>query len=665
MRITIASLLLLSIAVAASATPPPPPRGQLGQSLGAFYAQQLPLGGSHIYLLEPSNFTATGSTSSKSILRPNANGAPVTEDANGNYYVTTAATTGAFYVTGDYTCDAGIPVYLYGQGGDAAAGGTNYTWNTAIGQMAYLGICPSTGVFPSNMFIYMDEASTIGMAYAVAGFATDSTHIFYNASALQGIQNAFGNINNLIKQSTGVALVTTSSGAVVSQQKINTLANVLALCVNDGNAPNGSLSTDCQNLFNTATSDGTTAGTIPQDTGTAAINIAHHAGANVQALYDMAPPVNQSPDAIAVGPVFTPYLTAQPNDFAVGITFSDSSIGDPWSIAIDGNGNAWIAGLIRGTTDTPYEGGSIVEISSSGTYLSPTGSPGGYNSSFFNNSDGTQTPYVIAIDASNNAWVGTESSLVILNSAGTITSTPLTYGNPPSGCSDGYAFDGGSGIAFDLSGNAWVTSTSIFKVDSSGNNQSGCGYTYSGYGYPIGLAVDSNNDIWIADYDADEISELYNNGQPVGAPYVDNSLQEPNGIAIDSQNNVWVANFAGPGVTKYSESLSEFTSPEPYGFTGYGLLDSAAVAIDGANNAWFAPNNNNGVGAVGLASNGVPISGTKGYATSVALENGQDAHYSIAIDGSGDVWVANTSYDTVTELFGAAAPTVTPVAPRN
>ncbi len=34
---------------------------------------------------------------------------------------------------------------------------------------------------------------------------------------------------------------------------------------------------------------------------------------------------------------------------------------------------------------------------------------------------------------------------------------------------------------------------------------------------------------------------------------------------------------------------------------------------------------------------------------------------SVAIDGSGDVWVANTGYTSVTELIGAAAPVVTPI----
>jgi hypothetical protein len=35
---------------------------------------------------------------------------------------------------------------------------------------------------------------------------------------------------------------------------------------------------------------------------------------------------------------------------------------------------------------------------------------------------------------------------------------------------------------------------------------------------------------------------------------------------------------------------------------------------------------------------------------------------SIAVDGSGDVWVANNPGNTVSELIGVATPVVTPIA---
>jgi hypothetical protein len=36
--------------------------------------------------------------------------------------------------------------------------------------------------------------------------------------------------------------------------------------------------------------------------------------------------------------------------------------------------------------------------------------------------------------------------------------------------------------------------------------------------------------------------------------------------------------------------------------------------------------------------------------------------FSLAIDGSGNVWVSNNTGNSVTEIVGAAAPVVTPLA---
>jgi hypothetical protein len=63
---------------------------------------------------------------------------------NGFYYVPTDAN-GNFSITGDYLCTPDSQVYLYASGGNPGmAPGTN---NTAIGLIAVLGDCPSTGTF--------------------------------------------------------------------------------------------------------------------------------------------------------------------------------------------------------------------------------------------------------------------------------------------------------------------------------------------------------------------------------------------------------------------------------------------------------------------------------------------------------------------------------------
>ena len=98
--------------------------------------------------------------------------------------------------------------------------------------MAALGSCPSaTG--PAG-YVVVNEVSTVAAAYAMAGFATDATHVGSSgtALALTGIKNAFANAANLETLSTGAALGGTPRGeGGVAQAAVNTPPANLPGCV--------------------------------------------------------------------------------------------------------------------------------------------------------------------------------------------------------------------------------------------------------------------------------------------------------------------------------------------------------------------------------------------------------------------------------------------------
>jgi hypothetical protein len=88
------------------------------------------------------------------------------------------------------------------------------------------------------------------------------------------------------------------------------------------------------------------------------------------------------------------------------------------------------------------------------------------------------------------------------------------------------------------------------------------------------------------------------------------------------------------------------------------LNDPYSVAIDGSGNAWIA-NHNNPAGVSEFSNAGIALSPSTGYAG-----GGLKYPYAIAIDGSGDVWVSNIvsgSNETVIELIGLATPVITPI----
>jgi streptogramin lyase len=79
-------------------------------------------------------------------------------------------------------------------------------------------------------------------------------------------------------------------------------------------------------------------------------------------------------------------------------------------------------------------------------------------------------------------------------------------------------------------------------------------------------------------------------------------------------------------------------------FTGGGLSGPAAIALDASGNAWVA--NASGNSVTELSNTGVPLTGSSGYTGSNNLFGAQG----IAVDRSGNVWVADTLLSSVVAL---------------
>lgn len=410
--------------------------------------------GGHVYLYAAGTSgygTASTSLLNRTVLTNNPTNSG--KDGNGNYYVTTDSC-GNFNITKDYTCTSGSVVYLYLVGG--SYGGVP---NSATGLLALLGTCPAAGNFAiTTPYVYMNEVSTIAAAYAMAGFATDATHVSSSGTVLAktGIQNAFATATNLDSISLGLALTTTPSGnGTVPHMEINTLANILAACINSA----GPSSIDCSTLFSNAKSAGST-GVTPTDTATAAINVAHYPNVNTSALYNLS--------NVTGNLTFSPALTTQPNDFTIALNFTGGGLFSCEALAIDASGSAWVGNQISAAP-------TITKLTSRRAVAA--GSP-------FDDYGGNHVeyPWSIAIDTSGNAWVASlYSNISEFTNSGTLLSGA-------SGFSDGqpYSSGGSSWIAISPSGNVWLTNSdpdSISSLTSAGAVVTGSPHTGGGLSY--------------------------------------------------------------------------------------------------------------------------------------------------------------------------------------
>jgi sugar lactone lactonase YvrE len=547
-------------------------------------------------------------------------GTKVYTDQNGN-----------FSITDDFTCPSNNALtYLVSNGGDPGTGADN----SAIALMATLGSC---GDLSSISFVVIDEVTTVASVWALAPFLGPGEQIGTSSTNSQGLVNAFAAVDNLVDISKGTAPGTGApEGAVLPVSKINTLANIVAACVNSTG------SSVCDALFSAATPAG---GSAPANVLDAALNIARNPGANVAALFAM--PTPSAP--------FQPSLSIAPADWTLAVSYKGGGLDSPGSIAVDASGNVWTANYFS----------SVTELSSTGEPLSPSsGFTGG----------GLDESYGIAVDENGSVWVTNQESpgvnsghgsLTVLNSSGQVISSAGGY------------YGGGVffpvGIATDTDGSVWTANygnSTASRLSDTGAAISGSeGFGVGNLSGPVAVAIDAAHNAWFADQSAD--SGSVTSISPAGTQVTTTVCcgEQPSGIATDgigissnvSKGHVWTTNHMSGTVSELELANTGSVVVVSTGYSGGGLDGPNGIAIDGAGNVWvtnFEGNSITELEGANSATPGAAVSPSSGFGTDANLGR----PYGIAIDASGNLWVSNFGLSTITQFLGAATPVKTPLA---
>jgi streptogramin lyase len=503
--------------------------------------------------------------------------------------------------------------------------------NPAVALMATMGTAPSQTVT-------INELTTVASAWTAAQFLNGAA---MSGNAL-GLQIAAGNVPNLVDLETGglgpVIQDPLNSSQTTTLAKFNTLGILLSACITA--IPNA-----CDKLFKAATPPG---GTAPTDSLSAAQNIARypsHQAEGVFALLDEFYPVPAGKHWRDVP--FIPYLNFAPSAWTLSLVYAGGGLNSLGGIAIDGEGNMW--------TDLNFLVGSqsaiLVGAFGGGLgKLAPNGRP----------------------------------------------LSPMTVGFRGGGI-DGPGF----GIAISADDKVWATSLesnniSVFDRKTGQPLSPEAGYDFDGQlGTMQGIIVTPNGDVWALDNGNSQIVHLPQGdaakgrilGRTVDDKPVDGTLQvnAPFHLAIDQQDRIWVTNSGGKTVTRFPASDPGKAEHFEVGFA------PRAVAIDSRGNAWVA----NTVGHPGTQEKLAFVelklkSWVEGLGSSVSKEE-QEAQgwislfgilqkypggdvsmirpdgtvlppfdggksiigpWGIAIDGNDNVWVANSTGRSITQLCG-------------
>ena len=522
---------------------------------------------------------------------------------------------GSFNITADYSCTNATLVYLVATGGNSGSG-----TNGAISEVAALGSCATLLANALTTTISVDELTTVAAAYALAPYsAGDYTNIGATGSNPAGLVNAFATAASLVNTSTGAMPgASLPAGATIPSTEINTLADILAACVNT-TKPGSATTGNCGTLFTAAA--GTTA------TFASAVYIAKHPAAPaITALYTLPNP--QSP--------YQPVLGAtQPNDFTIAVNYSaNGALISPYSLAFDAAGDAFVAN----------EGGaSVTELSNTGTVVTTLTGTGLFG------------PQAVAVDRTGNVWVANTAGNSVMkfpSSGGTVANTPSVF--------TAGGINAPSAIALDSAGNAFIANfngNTVTGLNSTGTalagSPFGTGYVSLPSGIAIGTTGTSAAGYVLVTSSNGTIAELTNAGAYVTS-LTDNTLQGPLGVAVDNTGHVF-ATGSTTG-TAIAGALSEFAGVTPKAVSPVqtGLFTPYGVATDSVS-VWVANSTTSGSLAQLNYGSATPVSPAAGYGS-------LNTPVGVAIDNSGNVWTANSGSGTVSKFIGLAVPVTTPLA---
>ena len=323
-----------------------------------------------------------------------------------------------------------------------------------------------------------------------------------------------------------------------------------------------------------------------------------------------------------------------------------AKLDSPDGVAVDGQGNAYIADLRNGRVRKVSRDGTITTFAGTGTWGS-SGDGGLATSAQLNGPEG------VAVDGQGNVYIADRENYRVrkVTPGGTITT--FAGGGKP-----GFLGDGGLATLATLR-------------------------------RPSGVAVDGQGNVYIADRDNSRVRKVSPGGTITtfagtdkegfagdGGPANSALLYRPDGVAVDGSGNVYIADTFNNRVRKVSPggTISTFAGTGACSAAGDGGLATAArvcqprgVAVDRQGNVYIADTNSSRVRKVSPGGTITTFAGTGSCGSGIG--NGGPATAAelcgpsgVAVDAQGNVYIVETIRSRVRKVTvgtQAAALTVT------
>ena len=288
----------------------------------------------------------------------------------------------------------------------------------------------------------------------------------------------------------------------------------------------------------------------------------------------------------------------------------------PTGVAVDGSGNVYVA---------DYNNNRIRKVTAAGVVTTLAGSSSGYLDATGTSAE-FRYPSSVAVDGSGNVYVSDCGSHSIrkVTAAGEVTTLAGSYGyadGPGASAQFKYPF----GVAVDALGNVYVADWGnyrIRKVTAAGDVTTlAGGGVASGmdgpgasalFGTITGVALDVSGNVYVADVGlnrirkvtaAGDVTTLAGSSQGYAdGPGASAQFNQPSGVALDAVGNVYVADRYNNRIRKVT-AAGEVTTLAGSGVAGYAddtgasaqFASPRGVAVDASGNVYVADYDNHAI----------------------------------------------------------------------
>jgi len=331
------------------------------------------------------------------------------------------------------------------------------------------------------------------------------------------------------------------------------------------------------------------------------------------------------------------------------------------------------------------------------TFVGPQESPGWYDGT--NSAAGFANPFGAAVDKAGNVYVADTYNHTIRKITPTGVVATLAGNATHSGTNDGVGaaarFYSPEGVTVDTNGNVYVADTynhAIRKITPTGvvttlagsptlhGTNNGAGSAAQFY-YPYGVAVDTNNNVYVADTGNHTIRKITlpdgsvttlaglalvsgtNNGTGTAARFYN-----PFGVTAGTNGNVYVADTYNHTIRQITPAgvVSALAGLPTVSGTNNGTGSTAkfnyptGVAVEIAGNLYVADYGNQTirkVTAAGAVTNVAGMAGVSGYTNGTGSAARFNQPSGVAVDGNGNVYIADYGNCLIRKMTSAAVVT--------